>query len=83
MALIFLLEFSNVWGSLISFGKVCHNFWPTNLTVSMPYRFVLALGKKIGAATKIILHNNGNKHFCLERWIHVVDGFINLNKEHL
>ena len=45
MALIFLLTMSNVWDSLISLSRVCHNFWPTNLTASMPCRFVLALGK--------------------------------------
>ena len=30
---------------MISFGRFCHNFWPTNLIVSVTYRFVLALGK--------------------------------------
>ena len=44
MALIFLLKISNVCDSLISFGTLSHNFWPTNLTVLIP-RFVLALGK--------------------------------------
>ena len=42
---ILLLKVSNDWDSLISFGRTSHNFGPTNLTVSMPYRFVLALGK--------------------------------------
>ena len=42
---MFLLKISNVWDSLISFGRVCHNFWPTDRTVSPPCRFVIALGK--------------------------------------
>jgi len=56
-ALIFILKISNVWDSLISFGRVCHDFWPANLTVLMPYRFALALGEtkgELGNATRKI-----------------------------
>ena len=43
--LTFSLKISNDWDSLISFGSVCHNFFPRYLIVSMPYEVVLTLGK--------------------------------------
>ena len=39
------IKISNDWDCLISLGRVCHNFWPINLIVSMPYKLLLALGK--------------------------------------
>ena len=82
--LIFCLKISSDWGSLISVGSVCHNFF-RNISDGV-YAIQSCLSFRLGKAvafTKVIWYIFLLKYLCHESWVYVMHCFIDFNQEQL